>query len=264
VFLSQEIDRALVPYRLEYDAIVESWMCTEGTFGFAYPAFLVETYHYVRHSCELMRSAWEGIGRDRSELRNYLEQHIEEERGHEQWVLNDLENLGYQREAVTQSLPLSETIELIGSQMYVVRHIQPAGLVGYVYMMESRPPNHAFLRALQAAYSIPSSAMTFLAGHGDADIVHSQELRDVLNHLLSRSLEGSAARTSAVLGLANINRLFFRLKSGEFISADPVPRRFGHSQSLVERLSTIGREIECSNHSGGLGVEGVSQCVRSI
>ena len=220
--LSEEIEDALAVYRQEYFEIVSGWMGEDGTFGVSYPAFLVETFHYVKHSCELMAAARARLAPQRVELRAYLEQHIEEERGHEEWVLNDLERLGYDRDAVVASQPLAETISMIGSQMYVVNCLRPAGLVGYVYMMESRPPNAGLLRALQETYSIPPDAMTFLSRHGETDIGHAQELRHVLNTLIDRDLEGAAAKVSAVLGLACVNRIFMRLRMGRFVATHPL------------------------------------------
>jgi hypothetical protein len=220
--LAEEIERTLAPYRQEYDRVVNGWMGDDGTFGYAYPAFLVETYHYVKCSCQLMRAAWTRLDARRAELRRYFEKHIEEERGHEEWVLEDLARLGYDREVVIGSQPLAETIEMIGSQMYIVEYLRPAGLLGYVYVMESRPPNADFLCALRQAYSIPSDAMTFLSRHGEADIVHSQELREILD-TLDRVTEGPVAKVSAVLGLAHVNRMLLRLRTGGFVTTYPSP-----------------------------------------
>jgi len=53
---SAELEAKLAPYRAEYQRIVNGWL-ESGAFGLTYPALLVETFHYVKHSCSLMSQA---------------------------------------------------------------------------------------------------------------------------------------------------------------------------------------------------------------
>ena len=133
--------------RDRYNAVVNGWSA-EGTLGIAYPALLVETYHYVRHSCALMDRARERLSDDFAALRDYLAVHRAEEYGHEQWLLDDLAALGHDRAAVAASEPLAETVALVGDQLYVIDFLHPAGLLGYVYVMESQPPTRGYLEQL--------------------------------------------------------------------------------------------------------------------
>jgi Iron-containing redox enzyme len=220
-WLSDSVERALDSYWAEYDAIVNEWL-VNGTFGVTYPALLVETFHYVKHSCSLMELACARLGHEHIALRQYLTKHIAEETGHQNWVLNDLEALGYDRTMVRQSEPLAETINLIGSQLYVINYLHPAGLLGYVYLMESRPPDRRMLEAVQECFSISSRAMSFLTRHGEEDIRHRRELKDVLDSCIEGDIEQEATITSAVMGLANINRIMLRIRSGKYNSARPV------------------------------------------
>jgi pyrroloquinoline quinone (PQQ) biosynthesis protein C len=220
--LSERIDNALYPYRAEYNRIVNPWLAN-GAFGATYPALVTETYHYVKHSCELMELAREKTDPKRTALRSFWDKHIKEEFGHEEWALNDLVSLGYNRVDILKSDPLSETIELVGSQMYLIQCVTPVALVGYAYMMESKPPNLEFLKAVQSTYSISPQAMTFLLGHADADIAHAKELRDIVDTLVESEHEARAATSSAVLGLAHINRMLLRIRMGQFLSIQPLP-----------------------------------------
>jgi pyrroloquinoline quinone (PQQ) biosynthesis protein C len=219
--LSVLVEQDLEDYRREYSRLVNHWLVETGGFGAAYPAFLVETYHYVKHSCDLMRQAYQGIEPGRRALRGFIEQHIGEEAGHEVWLLDDLERLGFDRDEVVRSEPLSETVDMIGAQLYVMRFMRPAGLLGYVYLMESTPPNATFLRALADAYGLDPGAMTFLLRHGEADIVHREELSNVLDTLIEPGEETRAVRRSAVLGLAHVNQMIDRLRAGDFLESRP-------------------------------------------
>jgi pyrroloquinoline quinone (PQQ) biosynthesis protein C len=220
---SDQIDLALRRYRDEYNVIVNAWLCDEGTFGVTYPAFLTETYHYVRSSCGLMDLAKQGTASDRVALRNFWDKHIREELGHEEWALNDLEVLGYNRMDAVRSDPLAETVALIGSQLYLIEFVSPVALLGYAYMMESKPPNQQFLEAMQDTFAIPAAAMSFLIGHGDADIAHREELREIVDTLVEGESEERALVSSAVFGLSHINRMLQRIRSGHYTSIRPLP-----------------------------------------
>lgn len=230
---SEELESKLSPYRDEYRLVVNGWLAG-GTFGVTYPALLVETFHYVKHSCSLMSRACARLGHDRLPLQAYFAKHIAEEVGHEEWVLDDLEALGYDRREVEASRPLPETVGLIGSQLYVIDYVHPAGLLGYVYLMESTPPNELSLAFLEA-YGIGPGATTFLRRHGETDQRHSRELGEMLDLHFGEPQLREAATLSAVIGLSCINRLLRRVRSGNYVShlpetAAPEPQTFHHHQ----------------------------------
>jgi hypothetical protein len=148
---STELEARLKPHREAYNATVNGWLL-DRTFGITYPALLLETYHYVKHSCSLMDRAHDRLGPLDATLRTYLRTHRTEETGHEAWLLDDLAVLGYDRTEATQSAPLAETVAMIGSQLYVIDYCSPAGLIGYIYVMESKPPSEFFLSVLHEEF----------------------------------------------------------------------------------------------------------------
>jgi len=153
-------------------------------------------------------------------LQTYFAGHIAEEVGHEEWLLDDLEHLGYDRREVEASRPLPETINLIGSQLYVINYMHPAGLLGYVYLMESTPPNELSLAFLEA-HGIGPRATTFLRRHGETDQRHGRELREMLDLHFKGPRLREAASQSAVIGLSCVNRLLARVKSGNYVDHFP-------------------------------------------
>jgi hypothetical protein len=235
---SEDLESLLGPYRESYNRIVNGWV-VGAAFGVTYPALLVETFHYVKHSCPLMKMAYERLGDGNPEVADYLDKHIVEETGHEQWLLEDLERLGFDRRAVTASTPLSETIDLVGAQLYVINFLHPAGLLGYVYVMESQPPSETSLRLLQERFEITPAAMTFLARHGEADVKHRRELKSMLDRCFAGSRERHAAIVSAVTGLGSINRLLTRIQSGNFVSFFPPAR--SRAESIAPRSLSFAR-----------------------
>jgi pyrroloquinoline quinone (PQQ) biosynthesis protein C len=221
------LERELAALREEYRGIVNPWF-EGGLFRVTYPALLVETYHYVKHSCSLMSHACARLGPEEVALQRYLAHHIAEEVSHEQWVLDDLETLGYSRLEASQSLPLPETINMIGSQLYVINYLDPKALIGYIYVMESMPPGKDLFEYLEAA-GIPRDAMSFLVNHGEADIVHRKELEDLIEENFPDARTQEALVVSATQGLSNLNRLLERVRSGQFTTSQPVTRNYSHA-----------------------------------
>ena len=134
----------------------------------------------------------------------------------------NLENLGIDRRQVELSPPLHETMNLIGNQLYVIHNLHPAGLFGYMYMLESQPPTAESLLVLQETFGSPSQAMSCLAGHADADPHHRNELIDILDRFFRTDKEKEAAIVSAASGLDNLNRLLDRIRSGQCVTWLPL------------------------------------------
>ena len=71
-----------------------------------YVAYLTQAYHHVRHTVPLMRGARSALAdRGNQLLVNALDEYIEEEIGHEEWILDDIEAAGGDRVAAASSEP---------------------------------------------------------------------------------------------------------------------------------------------------------------
>ena len=68
-----------------------------------YLAFLTQAYHHVRHTVPLLMAVGARVGDRRPWLQQQILHYLEEEAGHEQWVLNDIEAAGGDREAARAS-----------------------------------------------------------------------------------------------------------------------------------------------------------------
>mgnify|MGYP003338279034 CR=1 FL=1 len=66
-------------------------------------AYLTQAYHHVRHTVPLMEEARKGLAaRGDTMLVEALDDYIEEETGHEEWILNDIAAAGGDRAAATR------------------------------------------------------------------------------------------------------------------------------------------------------------------
>ena len=55
-----------------------------------YVAFLTEAYHHVKHTTPLLMACGARLSEDKEWLREAIAHYIEEELGHQEWILNDI------------------------------------------------------------------------------------------------------------------------------------------------------------------------------
>jgi len=171
-----------------------------------YPEYLVLSHGIIRASVPLMAAA-----RDRaralpgdavaSMVADYCARHIEEERGHDDWLLEDLASIGVDPEAVRARVPTPTVAALVGAQYYWIEHVHPVGLLGYVLLLEGWPPTPETVEELRRRTGYGPAAFRTLLAHADLDPHHGQELDDVLDALplsaAQRELLGVSALSSA-------------------------------------------------------------------
>lgn len=173
-----------------------------------YPEYLVMTHGMVRASVPLMETA---LSRARAvpddpvavRLAEYLERHIPEERGHDEWLLEDLELLGIPRARVLGRTASPTIAALVGAQYYWMSHAHPVALLGYIMLLEGYPPRPEDLDLMQAVSGYPPEAFRTLRLHADLDPLHGEELDELLDGLpvdeSQRTLMGLSAITSVRL-----------------------------------------------------------------
>ncbi len=71
----------------------------------SYLAFLSQAFHHVRHTTPLLMSLGGRLPERLAWLRRPVAEYIEEEIGHEEWILNDIGAAGGDAEAVRRSRP---------------------------------------------------------------------------------------------------------------------------------------------------------------
>jgi hypothetical protein len=108
-------------------------------------------------------------GEERLFLEQYYGRHLEEERGHLDWLECDMRNLGVERNPLD-----SIAMALIGTQYYLINHVHPSALLGYLLVFEGEPVSISKVEALEDIYG--SGNLTFLRRHAETDVVHREEL----------------------------------------------------------------------------------------
>jgi pyrroloquinoline quinone (PQQ) biosynthesis protein C len=118
-------------------------------------------------------------------LREAVAEYIEEEIGHQEWILNDIAAAGGDKEQVRHSQPAFET-ELMVSYAYdYINRTNPLGFFGMVHVLEGTSIAVAdnTASAIQSALGLPASAFSYLRSHGSIDIEHVKFFEQLMNKI---------------------------------------------------------------------------------
>ncbi len=170
-------------------------------------SYLCEMYHYAKFSCPLMELTRARLDDRNAEVARYLTHHIEEEAGHDDWVLADLQRLGLSPDEVHRSRPSRETISLIGSQFYMINELNPIGYLGYIYALESNPPTEESIRKLSARLDLPLAALSALTEHAEADPGHIRDLNQMMDDAVASQEDQEWIRYNLQMTLENLSDL---------------------------------------------------------
>ncbi len=151
----------------------------------SYTAFLTQAYHHVKHTTPLLMACGSKIPHNREWLRDAMAHYIEEELGHQEWILNDIKVCGGDAEAVRVSQP-GMPAELMCAYAYdIVQRRNPVGLLGMVLVLEGTSIQLAIEAAknIQQTLGLPDEAFTYLNSHGSLDISHMEFFEGLVNRL---------------------------------------------------------------------------------
>lgn len=135
----------------------------------------------------LVEAAQEATGR----LKEYYVSHLEEEREHEKWLSDDLKSEGID---VDKFHIMRLASEMAGSQYYLIKHDDPACLLGYMAVLEGFPFPLDQLESLERLHGkILCKTLRF---HAENDLEHRKELFRVIDEVASPAILNSAIQTA--------------------------------------------------------------------
>lgn len=150
-----------------------------------YIAFLTEAYHHVKHTVPLLMAVGARLPEEKEWLRNAVAEYIEEEIGHQEWILNDIAACGADKEAVRHS-QASQATELMVAYAYdMVQRVNPLGFFGMVHVLEGTSITTADRAAdgIQQALGLPNQAFSYLRSHGSLDLEHVKFFEGLMNQI---------------------------------------------------------------------------------
>jgi long-subunit acyl-CoA synthetase (AMP-forming)/heme oxygenase len=154
-----------------------------GLEGYGY--FLSQAYQHVKHTVPLMMACGARLPERLEFVREALVEYIEEEYGHQEWILDDLNAIGWDGEKVRAS-QADTPIALMVSYLYdqIERH-NPMALFGMVFVLEGSSIELAtpLARQLQAQLKLPDHAFHYLYSHGELDKDHFEFFRKLMDRI---------------------------------------------------------------------------------
>ena len=113
----------------------------------------------------------------------YLERHAEEERGHDDWLLEDMAGLGLDPAEVEGRLPPPDVAAMIGAQYYWIAHAHPVALLGCFAVLEGSPLSVRDVDGLAERAGVPPAHLRTLYKHAALDPHHRDDLDAVVDGL---------------------------------------------------------------------------------
>ncbi len=185
-----------------------------------YTAFLSQAFHHVKHTVPLLMATGSALPDDKEWLREAVAEYIEEEIGHQEWILNDLEACGVDKELIRHSEPAAATELMVAYAYDNIRRKSPLCFFGMVFVLEGTSIALADNAAdvIQNKLGLPKKAFSYLRSHGSLDQEHIVFFRDLMNRI------DDVEEQNAIIHSA---KMFFQLYANIF-------RTLGESQSTGE------------------------------
>lgn len=162
-----------------------------------YRAFLRDLYHIVWHFCPVMAAAAARCDDRFRGIRYELYERIEEEKGHEDWVLEDVEAIGGDVRGTRELAPSAPVQAMIAFNYFSAERVHPCSVLGMLYVLEVVASVYGGRVADSIARSIGRSVdgggFKFLSSHATMDVDHLAKL----NRLL-KTIEDPAAQAAII------------------------------------------------------------------
>jgi heme oxygenase len=197
----------------------------------SYLAFLREAYHHVSHTVPLLRATKAALPPHHAWLRGPLDEYVEEESGHDEWILDDIAAAGGDADAVRHGAPGHATEVMVAYAYDTIARVNPLGFFGMVHVLEGTSVSLALLAAdaIQKPLSLPDTAFRYLRSHGTLDVEHTAHFARLMDRI-------DDPRDQAAI--VHAARAFFRLY-GDVFRGLPLP-----GAPETETSQPVGRHAE--------------------
>lgn len=182
----------------------------------SYVAFLTQAWHHVKHTVPLLEACQAALPARHAWLRGPLDEYIEEEQEHDEWILDDLRACGADVQAVRTGEPGIPVEVMVAYAYDTIARRNPLGFFGMVHVLEGTSVNLALLAAdqIQKPLGLPDSAFSYLRSHGTLDREHTAHFEVLMNRI-------EDPRDQA--DIVHATRVFYRLY-GDVFRGLPLPQ----------------------------------------
>lgn len=167
-----------------------------------YRALLHDLYHIVWHFCPVMAAAASRCGEALREVRYELYERIEEEKGHEAWVLDDIEAMGGDVGVARANPPSAPVQAMIAYNYYGAERVHPCSVLGMLYMLEvvssvyGGRVSDSIARAM--GRRVEQGGFKFLSSHAALDIDHMAKLNRLVKTIADPAAQAAIVNSTRV------------------------------------------------------------------
>ena len=175
-----------------------------------YRKLLLELYHVVWHFNPVCAAAASRVPDSHRQVLYFLYEHMQEESGHEAWVMNDLEAVGVAHAATTAHLAGVHTLALNGYNYWSADRRHPCSVLGMMYALEVIASVYGgpFSSAIRESLLLEGErGVSFISSHATMDAEHMAELRVLLNTITDDEAR-DAITESTLLNFHHFTRMF--------------------------------------------------------
>ena len=167
-----------------------------------YKAFLHDLYHIVWHFCPVMAAAAARCSDRFREVRFDLYDRIEEEKGHDSWVLEDIEAIGGDVASARAHPPSAPVQAMIAFNYFGAERVHPCSVLGMLYMLEvvssvyGGRVSDSIARTL--GRKVDAGGFRFLSSHATMDVDHMAKLNRLLKTIDDPDAQESIVNSTRV------------------------------------------------------------------
>jgi pyrroloquinoline quinone (PQQ) biosynthesis protein C len=167
-----------------------------------YQAFLHDLYHIVWHFCPVMAAAAARCSDRFREVRYDLYDRIEEEKGHETWVLEDIEAIGGDVASARAHPPSAPVQAMIAFNYFGAERVHPCSVLGMLYMLEvvssvyGGRVSDSIARTL--GRNVDAGGFRFLTSHATMDLDHMAKLNKLMKKIDDPDAQESIVNSTRV------------------------------------------------------------------
>lgn len=150
-----------------------------------YIDFLTQAFHHVKHTVPLLMACGSRLTDQHNWLRTAIAEYIEEEIGHEEWILSDIAACGADAEKVRISKPHISTEMMVAYAYHQIDRGNPIGFFGMVHVLEGTSIAIATnaASAIKGSLNLPPTAFSYLNSHGSLDLEHVKFFESLMNQV---------------------------------------------------------------------------------
>ena len=167
-----------------------------------YRSFLHDLYHIVWNFCPIMATAASRCGDEFRDVRYALYERIEEEKGHEAWVLEDIEAMGGDVSCARSDPPSAPVQAMIAFNYHGADRIHPCSVLGMLYMLEVISSVYGGRVSDAIAHAIgrevAGGGFKFLTSHATMDVDHMAKLNRLVKTIADPGAQAAIVNSTQV------------------------------------------------------------------